>query len=150
MWVKPIYVLQLVGSSHTPSPNRHLLLKANENCSEVSPTHFISTFITGWINRKKPQPPPKHFTDATILGALTGISRYVTNSEIKKSLRDTDGLGTEATRAGIIELLFKRLYLLKKGKNKSNRGWNKANNVFTCANFATWYDRVMGVSTWVY
>ena len=60
--------------------------------------------------------PPKHFTDATILGALTGISRYVTNSEIKKLLRDTDGLGTEATRAGIIELLFKRLYLERKGK----------------------------------
>ncbi|NQZ86801.1 MAG: DNA topoisomerase III [Colwellia sp.] len=60
--------------------------------------------------------PPKHFTDATILGALTGISRYVTNSEIKKLLRDTDGLGTEATRAGIIELLFKRLYLVRKGK----------------------------------
>jgi len=60
--------------------------------------------------------PPKHFTDATILGALTGISRYVTNSEIKKLLRDTDGLGTEATRAGIIELLFKRFYLVRKGK----------------------------------
>jgi DNA topoisomerase-3 len=60
--------------------------------------------------------PPKYYTDATILGALTGISRYVTNSEIKKLLRDTDGLGTEATRAGIIELLFKRLYLVRKGK----------------------------------
>ena len=50
--------------------------------------------------------PPKYFTDATILGALTGIARYVTNVEIKKLLRDTDGLGTEATRAGIIELLL--------------------------------------------
>ena len=60
--------------------------------------------------------PPKHFTDATILGALTGIARYVTNTEIKKLLRDTDGLGTEATRAGIIELLFKRQFLTRKGK----------------------------------
>ena len=60
--------------------------------------------------------PPKHFTDATLLGALTGISRFVTNITIKKALRETDGLGTEATRAGIIELLFKREYLLKKGK----------------------------------
>ncbi len=60
--------------------------------------------------------PPKHFTDATILAALTGISRYVTDINIKKSLKETDGLGTEATRAGIIELLFKRQFLVRKGK----------------------------------
>jgi DNA topoisomerase-3 len=60
--------------------------------------------------------PPKHFTDATLLTALTGIARYVTNTEIKKVLRETDGLGTEATRAGIIELLFKRQFLTRKGK----------------------------------
>ncbi|WP_445776344.1 DNA topoisomerase III [Shewanella sp.] len=60
---------------------------------------------------------PKHFTDATLLGAMTGISRYVSDSEIKKILKDTDGLGTEATRAGIIELLFKRGYLTRQGKS---------------------------------
>ncbi|CEO38567.1 DNA topoisomerase III [Photobacterium kishitanii] len=59
---------------------------------------------------------PKNFTDATLLGALTGIARFVTDVEIKKALRETDGLGTEATRAGIIELLFKREYLIRKGK----------------------------------
>ena len=59
---------------------------------------------------------PKHFTDATLLGAMTGINRYVTNPEIRKILKDTDGLGTEATRAGIIELLFKRNFLLRQGK----------------------------------
>ena len=47
---------------------------------------------------------------------MTGIARYVSDPEIKKVLRDTDGLGTEATRAGIIELLFKRQFLTKKGK----------------------------------
>lgn len=60
--------------------------------------------------------PPKHFTDATLLAVMTGIARYVSDPEIKKVLRDTDGLGTEATRAGIIELLFKRGFLSKKGK----------------------------------
>ena len=61
--------------------------------------------------------PPKHFTDATLLGALTGISRYVKDLNIKKQLKDTDGLGTDATRAGIIELLFKRQYLVRTGKD---------------------------------
>ena len=39
------------------------------------------------------------------------------DKELKKILRETDGLGTEATRAGIIELLFKRGFLTKKGRN---------------------------------
>ncbi|MFT6733517.1 MAG: DNA topoisomerase-3 [Polaribacter sp.] len=60
--------------------------------------------------------PPKHFTDATLLAAMTGISRYVKEAEIRKILRETDGLGTEATRAGIIELLFNRQYLKREGK----------------------------------
>jgi DNA topoisomerase-3 len=59
---------------------------------------------------------PKHFTDATILAAMTGISRFVKDPEIKKILKDTDGLGTEATRAGIIELLFNRQFLERQGK----------------------------------
>lgn len=60
--------------------------------------------------------PPKHFTDATLLAAMTGIARFVTDATIKKVLRETDGLGTEATRAGIIEILFKRQFLARKGK----------------------------------
>ncbi|MGJ8692426.1 MAG: DNA topoisomerase III [Thalassotalea sp.] len=60
--------------------------------------------------------PPKAFTDATLLAALTGIARFVKSPEIKKILKETDGLGTEATRAGIIELLFKRSYLKRTGK----------------------------------
>ncbi|WP_299807535.1 DNA topoisomerase III [uncultured Shewanella sp.] len=66
---------------------------------------------------EKQTQPPKHFTDATLLSAMTGISRYVTDSEIRKILKETDGLGTEATRAGIIELLFKRNYLTRQGKS---------------------------------
>lgn len=60
---------------------------------------------------------PKPFTDASLLSAMTGIARFVSDNEIKKLLRETDGLGTEATRAGIIDLLFKRDYLERKGKN---------------------------------
>ncbi|MCH1918823.1 DNA topoisomerase III [Shewanella sp. A3A] len=75
---------------------------------------------TLWCDRgevvEKITQPPKHFTDATLLAAMTGISRYVSDSDIRKILKDTDGLGTEATRAGIIELLFKRGFLQRQGK----------------------------------
>ncbi|KEQ18753.1 DNA topoisomerase III [Endozoicomonas numazuensis] len=66
---------------------------------------------------EKQTQPPKSFTDATLLSAMTGIARYVKDSEIRKVLKETDGLGTEATRAGIIELLFNRKYLARQGKN---------------------------------
>lgn len=61
--------------------------------------------------------PPRPFNDATLLSAMTGIARFVQDKELKKVLRETDGLGTEATRAGIIELLFKRGFIKKNGRN---------------------------------
>ncbi|WP_279489885.1 DNA topoisomerase III [Aeromonas veronii] len=70
----------------------------------------------GELQEKMTQ-PPKSFTDATLLAAMTGIARYVQDPEIRKTLRDTDGLGTEATRAGIIDLLFKRRFLVRQGKS---------------------------------
>ena len=60
--------------------------------------------------------PPKPFDDASLLAAMTGIARYVQDPAIRKVLKDTDGLGTEATRAGIIELLFTREFLQRQGK----------------------------------
>ena len=60
--------------------------------------------------------PPSNFNDATLLAAMSNISRFVKNADLKKILKDTDGLGTEATRAGIIELLFKRQFLKRTGK----------------------------------
>ncbi len=61
--------------------------------------------------------PPKAFTDATLLAAMTGIARFVVDKDIRLVLKETDGLGTEATRAGIIELLFKRKFLTRQGKS---------------------------------
>ena len=66
---------------------------------------------------EKQTQPPKPFNDATLLSAMTGIARYVKDAEIRKVLKETDGLGTEATRAGIIELLFSRKYLARQGKS---------------------------------
>lgn len=61
--------------------------------------------------------PPQHFTDATLLAAMTNIARFVSDPELRKTLRETDGLGTEATRASIIETLFRRDYLYREGRH---------------------------------
>lgn len=66
--------------------------------------------------KEKHTTPPAHFTDATLLAAMTGIASHVKDPNIRKILKDTDGLGTEATRANIIELLFTRGFLQRNGK----------------------------------
>ncbi len=66
--------------------------------------------------KEKHTTPPAHFTDATLLAAMTGIASHVKDQNIRKILKDTDGLGTEATRASIIELLFTRGFLQRQGK----------------------------------
>ena len=60
--------------------------------------------------------PPLHFTDASLLAAMTGIARFVDDPSIRKILKETDGLGTEATRAGIIALLVQRGFIERTGK----------------------------------
>lgn len=59
--------------------------------------------------------PPKPFTEGTLIGAMKNASGFVSDARLKKILRDNAGLGTEATRAGVLETLFKRHYLEKKG-----------------------------------
>ena len=65
---------------------------------------------------EKQTSPPIAFDDASLLAAMTGIARYVSDTSLRAILKETDGLGTEATRAGIIELLFKRGFLHRKGR----------------------------------
>nr|WP_267957659.1 DNA topoisomerase III [Halomonas zhangzhouensis] len=60
--------------------------------------------------------PPEPFTDASLIKAMMNIARYVDDPEVKRTLREHDGLGTEATRAGIIETLIERGYLIRQNK----------------------------------
>jgi DNA topoisomerase-3 len=64
--------------------------------------------------------PPAHFTDGTLIAAMTNIHRFVQDPEVKRRLKESDGIGTEATRANIIETLLhaSRKFLERKGKTK--------------------------------
>jgi DNA topoisomerase-3 len=66
---------------------------------------------------KKTTPPPR-FNGASLIDAMSNIHRFVTDLGVKKTLKETQGIGTEATRAGIIENLIHRGYVdeVKKGK----------------------------------
>ena len=61
--------------------------------------------------------PPKPFTDATLLAAMSGIARFVSNEKVKQLLKESDGIGTPATQGNIIKTLFDRNFITKKGKS---------------------------------
>lgn len=61
--------------------------------------------------------PPAHYTEGTLLEAMKNAARFVTDDRLKKRLRETEGLGTEATRAGLIQGLIDKGFLLKKKKS---------------------------------
>lgn len=63
--------------------------------------------------------PPAPFNEATLLSAMENPAAYMEtdNREAAKTLGETGGLGTVATRADIIEKLFSGFLLEKRGKD---------------------------------
>ena len=61
--------------------------------------------------------PPARFTEATLLSAMENPVKYMESKdkEARKTLGETGGLGTVATRADIIEKLFNSFLIEKKG-----------------------------------
>ena len=61
--------------------------------------------------------PPARFTEATLLSAMENPVKYMESRDAKarKTLGETGGLGTVATRADIIEKLFHSFLIEKKG-----------------------------------
>lgn len=69
------------------------------------------------VKAEKTKPPPR-YDGGSLIEAMKNVHKYVTDPEVKKRLRETEGIGTEATRATIIEQLVKRGYIdeIKSGK----------------------------------
>ena len=61
--------------------------------------------------------PPARFTEVTLLSSMENPVRYMENrdSSLVKTIGEAGGLGTVATRADIIEKLFRSFLLEKKG-----------------------------------
>jgi DNA topoisomerase-3 len=67
------------------------------------------------IEDKKTTPPPE-YTEALLLKDMTNPGRYVKAADLKKIYRGDVGLGTQATRAQIIETLLARWYVRREKK----------------------------------
>lgn len=93
------------------------LFSSNADAPELPRlTQGDSAQIAQWQVDDRMTRAPEPFTDASILNAMTHVARYVEDAQVRQTLRATDGLGTEATRAGIIETLVERGLLVREGK----------------------------------
>jgi len=55
--------------------------------------------------------PPKRYTEGQLITVMKTAGKHIEDKELEKVLMETEGLGTEATRAGIITMLKDRKYI---------------------------------------
>lgn len=55
--------------------------------------------------------PPKRYTEGQLITLMKTAGKHIEDKELEKVLMKTEGLGTEATRAGIITMLKERNYI---------------------------------------
>ncbi|MEN0648639.1 DNA topoisomerase III [Caldifermentibacillus hisashii] len=55
--------------------------------------------------------PPKRYTEGQLITLMKTAGKHIEDKELEKVLDETEGLGTEATRAGIITMLKSRKYI---------------------------------------
>lgn len=94
-------------------------LHDDEDSQELPQLNKGDSIIIKSINKvKKQTTPPSRFNEATLLSAMESPNKYINmEKDAAKTLNETGGLGTVATRADIIEKLFNSFVIEKKGKD---------------------------------
>lgn len=96
------------GDSHEPVEQAQRLPTLREAAA--------LTLTDATINAQRTQ-PPKAYTEGTLVKAMKNIATQVADLRLKQTLKDSCGLGTEATRAAIIQSLIDHGYLTKKKRS---------------------------------
>ena len=93
-------------------------LSDDEDSQELPVLNKGDKITAASVNKvKKQTTPPARFNEATLLSAMENPQKYVNlGKDAAKTLNETGGLGTVATRADIIEKLFNSFVIEKKGK----------------------------------
>ena len=66
--------------------------------------------------QKKTTQPPKYYTEGTLLKAMETAGSTVEDEDMREALK-ANGIGRPSTRAAIIEILFKRGYIVRERKS---------------------------------
>jgi DNA topoisomerase-3 len=99
-----------------------VLFPKQEKKEDDEEAQLIPDFIKGESGPHTPQvseketKPPRHHTEATLLRAMETAGKWSDDEEIRDAMKE-NGIGRPSTRAGIIETLFKRSYIIREKKN---------------------------------
>jgi len=116
-WLARGRVIKAIGWRSVMQPDKENKEKDEED-AQVLPLMKVgdpAEWVSGTIDHRVTKPPSR-FTDGTLIAAMSSVHKLVTDPKIKAKLKETSGLGTEATRANILETLLKREFLERKGK----------------------------------
>ncbi len=94
---------------------------ASDNAEQPEAQQTLPDFVKGEQGPHEPQlkerttQPPKYYTEATLLRAMETAGKNVEDEELRDAMKE-NGIGRPSTRAAIIEKLFQRRYIERKGK----------------------------------
>lgn len=108
---------EVFASSSSNSSNA----SSDDASEEAEKTQTLPAFVKGESGVHTPKliekttQPPKYYTEATLLRAMETAGKTVDNEELREAMKE-NGIGRPSTRAAIIEKLFQRKYIVRKGK----------------------------------
>lgn len=104
-------------SDEASSKEENINLQENQKLPKIAKNDILKPIIFTITEGKTK--PPAYFTEATLLSAMENPIHFLEqkDKELVKTLGETGGLGTVATRADIIEKLFNSFLMEKKGKD---------------------------------
>ena len=93
-----------------------------ENSEEKDDDSMLPEFTVGENGHHEPRlvkkttQPPKFYTEGTLLKAMETAGTAVEDEDLREALK-ANGIGRPSTRAAIIEILYKRGYIIKERKS---------------------------------
>ena len=109
---------QFVATGAVPvNSGWHQLLGKSDQEKELPALSQGATVTADLVSVQKETKPPKPFTEGTLITAMKTAGKTLDDQDAQAILKDVEGIGTEATRASILEELKKKGYLVVE-KNK--------------------------------
>ncbi|MDE6262004.1 MAG: DNA topoisomerase III, partial [Muribaculaceae bacterium] len=114
------YEFKATGKVITKLGWRELFRSDKDEKSEAD--KILPPFVEGESGPHKPSlqkgqtSPPKPYTEGTLLRAMESAGKTVDDENLREAMKE-NGIGRPATRAAIIETLFRRHYIARERKN---------------------------------
>lgn len=101
----------------TAEPGWSAVVKTSED-SVLPPVVNEEAVLFESVDTKKNETkPPGRYNEGSLIGAMQAVWKTVEDPALREKLKEAKGIGTPATRAGVIEGLLKQNQLAKQGKN---------------------------------